>query len=1015
MNGRPPAQYPAGTERAGSIYSTIIDERAKRVESLETEIKLLREKLDASQSEARGTSRYNRVLGQRMEFCESRVATIENTAWQWEAVAHQCWYAGYQAGWYAGSGSGDEGRQSSDGADHQRYVASAHATDQQATTTRSYRHDPYGYQSIDASLQQRVGQVHIAQPYVNVSTIPRLASNSWQADERPQRNALPGGDGSIGARTAPVREGADGDHESATDANEEAGVLPRRSESNGSPSPQTADGAVTQGTNQTFGGQADNARSEDSDPSRVEDSVKVGRSTALDEGEYRTQHTDGSDHRLGARNEDDTAGPVPSSEVHGDRRRLDGRDPSWTEDERRFRNADGGDDGADSEEHQAGVRQGIRSPLHQTRSNDTTGVSRSTGRVEDGSAGNHRKAQEQDGNLPSNGKVPPRPHRSSEDAGDAGGDEVAMKRGKLFNMHYKRKQYATREDAGLRLHMGSVGRVSYDAIAELASENVERAERKKEEAENLRNEFYRMRQFAESEAPYKAATKGKAREVIPTRAEGLFNKEQKREKGLDEDDDIELMLKSGNFKQVSEIPKRMGVVFTRAEPKKSRRRQLYWPKQLNDEIRNHFGKQPIDLEDTVLHAANVQPGMYARCFDIEKSFLQMGLSSGVQKYHGFKYRGKFYVNCTAPMGEVWVPAFVHLILKILAFNEEEVHTEMHIDNVRFLGKEPRDVDRASERFIRNCKRCNVTLNNEATNQIHRVGDFLGTTNDYENGCVKMAAKTVEKLKTEAKIAMGQDATIEDFRALFGVLFFASRVLRLSLAEYYGPVKFLRRRLHEVSKGLKKDGDKATLWPCMRNDLQRWIEQALSNPWTNHVERREGIELVLVTDASTTGWGAVLYDERNGKAAATGGKWKNKHTSSEINELEAQSVRNAAEAFEEQLRDPGLNHLLLLVDNTATMHAYRKGSAQAYLLNRAVREGQRYLPERVKVSIAYIDSKTNQSFADPISRGEKMKEELASQLGELGRRLGRTALHVAVPTSHRVSFPCRRLNQVSSAG
>ncbi len=58
-----------------------------------------------------------------------------------------------------------------------------------------------------------------------------------------------------------------------------------------------------------------------------------------------------------------------------------------------------------------------------------------------------------------------------------------------------------------------------------------------------------------------------------------------------------------------------------------------------------------------------------------------------------------------------------------------------------------------------------------------------------------------------------------------------------------------------------------------------------------------------------------------------------HTSSKINELEAWSVKNAAEAFEEQLRDPEVNHLLVLVDNTATLHAYCKGSAQAHLLNR----------------------------------------------------------------------------------
>jgi hypothetical protein len=149
-----------------------------------------------------------------------------------------------------------------------------------------------------------------------------------------------------------------------------------------------------------------------------------------------------------------------------------------------------------------------------------------------------------------------------------------------------------------------------------------------------------------------------------------------------------------------------------------------------------------------------------------------------------------------------------------------------------------------------CRRCNATLNKEATNELHEVGDFLGTTNDYKRGQVRMAEKTVKKLKMESQIALSPDATIEDFRALFGVLFFASRVLRLSPAEFYGPVKFLRRRLHEGSMGLMKDSDKAKLWPCMRKDLERWIDMAMSNPWTNHVERHDGVDLVLVTDTIT---------------------------------------------------------------------------------------------------------------------------------------------------------------------
>jgi hypothetical protein len=183
--------------------------------------------------------------------------------------------------------------------------------------------------------------------------------------------------------------------------------------------------------------------------------------------------------------------------------------------------------------------------------------------------------------------------------------------------------------------------VYHAALGELRTDQLEIIEKHKSKAEisratvrylQDRTAAARMlRQFAGSEAPYRAATRGKARKIIPTRADALFSRNQKAEKGLDEADDIELMVDSMNFSSSKEVPKRVGIIFTRAEKKKNKRRQLYWPEQLNEELKAYFGKQPIELEDPVLHAANVQQGMYARCFDMEKSFLQMGLTPEVQQ------------------------------------------------------------------------------------------------------------------------------------------------------------------------------------------------------------------------------------------------------------------------------------------------------------------------------------------------------------------------------------------------
>jgi hypothetical protein len=203
---------------------------------------------------------------------------------------------------------------------------------------------------------------------------------------------------------------------------------------------------------------------------------------------------------------------------------------------------------------------------------------------------------------------------------------------------------------------------------------------------------------------------------------------------------------------------------------------------------------------------------------------------------------------------------------------------------------------AALKFVRNCEWCGVTLNEEDVNSPHTKGVFLGAEHDYTKALVRMSAKTVAKLESARKFISDPAATLDDFQELFGLLFYASRLLKIPIAEFYGPVKFYRRRLHELDKGTWETTDPAKLWPSVRGDLSRWVRMALMNEWTHHVGEAPHDDLIIFTDASVTGWGAVLFDESSGKAAAAGGKWSHKHTCDQINELEALAVHRAAEAF-----------------------------------------------------------------------------------------------------------------------
>ena len=204
----------------------------------------------------------------------------------------------------------------------------------------------------------------------------------------------------------------------------------------------------------------------------------------------------------------------------------------------------------------------------------------------------------------------------------------------------------------------------------------------------------------------------------------------------------------------------------------------------------------------------------------------------------------------------------------------------------------------------------------------------------------------------------------------------------------------------IDKGELDNSSPANIWDCAKNDLKRWITMALINQWTSHPKFGGKVEYVLATDASLYGWGAVLFIESTGEIHILGGKWDKKYGSAEINELEAKAVGLALQGFKKYIDQTAVKTFLILVDNTASMYALKKGRSKAWELNAAVLFTLEQLPKDAAVHVAYIDSNTNKELGpDLISRGrtnELNLEELPSKLGQMGRRLARMSLRVAVP-------------------
>ena len=230
----------------------------------------------------------------------------------------------------------------------------------------------------------------------------------------------------------------------------------------------------------------------------------------------------------------------------------------------------------------------------------------------------------------------------------------------------------------------------------------------------------------------------------------------------------------------------------------------------------------------------------------------------------------------------------------------------------------------------------------------------------ENPC---GPKTIKKLQDERAVIDDEFTTVEDIQILLGLTLFAARILRIPMAQFYYIIKLVRRRMS--CPQTKAPFTLAHVWPSVKQQWHRLIDSLLRNPWTRHVGD-EDHQMVLVCDASTTGWGGILFEEATGCVRQSHGAWSETHVCAEINEMEMRGLQNSLEAFCDFIGD---KPLLILMDNTASVHALHKGAAHAFRLNQEALAVLKRLPRNASVKIAYIEGTENP--ADDPSRGKSL--------------------------------------------
>ena len=188
------------------------------------------------------------------------------------------------------------------------------------------------------------------------------------------------------------------------------------------------------------------------------------------------------------------------------------------------------------------------------------------------------------------------------------------------------------------------------------------------------------------------------------------------------------MVSTKNFEVVAnpEQVKRVGRVFDAVELHKSRRRLLYWPRQLNQELADsQFAEllHTVGLVDASVHARTLVPKEWAVTFDLRKSFYQVPLSKDVRPYFAYVVRGQHYQHARMPMGANFAPSVMHAITTVIAdVRVPGARVETYIDNVRFHGTR-NAVLQAARRFRDRASAVGATLNDEEQNHSSSARNF----------------------------------------------------------------------------------------------------------------------------------------------------------------------------------------------------------------------------------------------------------------------------------------------------
>ena len=400
-------------------------------------------------------------------------------------------------------------------------------------------------------------------------------------------------------------------------------------------------------------------------------------------------------------------------------------------------------------------------------------------------------------------------------------------------------------------------------------------------------------------------------------------------------------------------------IFLRPKPDGSHRMILNL-KPFNEFVQYHHFKM-----DTLESAIKMmKPGCYMASIDLKDAYYSVPVAKEHQKYLKFVFNGTLYQYTCLPNGLSSAPRiFTKLLKPVYAC----LHTLGHL-NLGYIDDSYLQGDSAKE-CSSNIK-ATALLFNHLGFHLHPTNSVIIPTQTLTFLGFRLDSLSMTVSPTGEKILKTVEACKRLQNMTKPLISEVAEVIGLIVSNFpgvqFGPLhyRFLERdKTHALITNKGNYKSHMTLTSSSVAELTWWIENM---PHSSRDITHPTPFMIIQTDASTLGWGAVYGDQE------VGGRWTSLESTSHINILELQAAFFALKSF---CKETIKGHVQLQIDNTtAVAYINNMGGSKSPKLNSLAQEIWDWCIQRqLWVSATHIAGKLNVS-ADSKSRKFQDKHE-----------------------------------------